>query len=101
LIPVAIVACVFGASAVVMLLWNALLPAVFGISLITFWQAMGILVLSKILFGGCRMGHRHHGHHLGHRHREMKEKRMNMSAEDREQMKKDWMCKSWHTEKPE
>ena len=36
----------------VLLLWNWLLPALFGIRLITFWQALGILVLSRILFGG-------------------------------------------------
>lgn len=37
---------------VTMLLWNALIPAIFGIGIITFWQAMGIIVLAKILFGG-------------------------------------------------
>lgn len=42
-------------SWVVMLLWNALIPAIFGLGIITFWQSMGILVLAKILFGG------HHG----------------------------------------
>ena len=39
---------------VVMTLWNWLGPAVFGARAITFWQALGILVLSKILFGGFR-----------------------------------------------
>lgn len=37
---------------VVMLLWNWLLPAIFGIKMIGFWQALGLLVLAKILFGG-------------------------------------------------
>jgi hypothetical protein len=41
-------------SFVVMRLWNWLTPALFGWHLITFWQALGILVLSKILFGGFR-----------------------------------------------
>lgn len=41
-------------SFVVMSLWNWLTPALFGWHLITFWQALGILVLSKILFGGFR-----------------------------------------------
>jgi len=41
---------------VVMRLWNWLMPALFGWHLITFWQALGILVLSKILFGGFRGG---------------------------------------------
>ncbi len=41
-------------SLVVMLLWNALLPAIFGLKAISFLQAAGLLVLSKILFGGFR-----------------------------------------------
>lgn len=44
---------VFGLTAIVMWLWNAtLVGAVSGISAISYWQAMGLLVLSKILFGG-------------------------------------------------
>lgn len=39
---------------VLMRLWNWLMPALFGWHLITFWQALGLLVLSKILFGGFR-----------------------------------------------
>ena len=41
-------------SFVVMSLWNWLMPALFGSRLISYWQAMGILILSKILFGGFR-----------------------------------------------
>jgi hypothetical protein len=37
---------------VVMSLWNWLMPLLFGVHLITFWQALGVLVLSRILFGG-------------------------------------------------
>ncbi len=47
-----------GISAITMLLWNALLPGIFGISAIGFWQAAGLLVLCKILFG---KGFHHHG----------------------------------------
>jgi hypothetical protein len=43
-------------SFVVMRLWNWLTPALFGWHMITFWQALGILILSKILFGGFRGG---------------------------------------------
>ena len=39
-------------SFIVMSLWNAILPEVLNVNAINFWQAMGILVLSKILFGG-------------------------------------------------
>jgi len=33
-------------------LWNWLLPSIFGVREITFWQALGILALCRILFGG-------------------------------------------------
>jgi|SRR5580704_12263827 hypothetical protein len=45
---------------VVMSLWNWLAPALFGWHVITYWQAMGLLVLTKILFGGFRGGHNRH-----------------------------------------
>ncbi len=41
-------------SFAVMGLWNHLIPAIFGLHAISFWQALGLLVLSKILFGGFR-----------------------------------------------
>jgi len=37
---------------VVRQLWNWLLPPLFGLRQITFWQAIGILALCRILFGG-------------------------------------------------
>ena len=43
-------------SGAVMLLWNNVLAAVVAVKLITFWQALGLLALSKILFGGFRGG---------------------------------------------
>lgn len=43
-------------SLVVMGLWNALIPGIFGLRSITLVQALGLLVLSKILFGGFRPG---------------------------------------------
>ncbi|MFZ0960956.1 MAG: hypothetical protein WAO35_08620 [Terriglobia bacterium] len=42
---------------VVMWLWNGLTPAIFGLHAITYWQALGLLVLSKILFSGFLGGH--------------------------------------------
>src|SRR5262252_472740 len=49
-----VIAAVAVFSFIVMGLWNWLAPAVFGARTITFWQALGILILSKILFGGFR-----------------------------------------------
>ncbi len=63
---------------VVMALWNWLLPNLFfGVREIDYVQAMGVLLLSKILFGGFR-GHCS-GHHKWHQHR-----MENMTPEERE-----------------
>jgi hypothetical protein len=43
-------------SFVTMSLWNWLMPALFGLKMIGFWQALGLIVLGKILFGGFRGG---------------------------------------------
>lgn len=43
---------------IVMRLWNWLLPELFGWKAITFWQAWGILALTRILFGGMCGGYR-------------------------------------------
>jgi hypothetical protein len=43
---------IFIGGEVVRLLWNWLLPALFGFPQITFWQALGLLALCRILFGG-------------------------------------------------
>jgi hypothetical protein len=43
---------IFIGAAVVMQLWNWLLPPLFGWRQVTLWQALGLLALSRILFGG-------------------------------------------------
>ena len=77
----ALFATVFGF--VVMSLWNWLMPALFGWHLINFWQAVGVLVLSKILFGGFRG---HPGRHLYWRRRIM-ERWEQMTPEEREKFR--------------
>lgn len=75
---------------IVMLLWNAILPEVLGVKIITFWQALGILALSKILFSGFGGWH-HKREHFKHRWRErMREKWENMSPEERQKFKAEW-----------
>ena len=61
-------------------IWNHTMPAVFGLKQITFWQAVGILVLSKLLFGGFR-GHGGPRSHWKHR---MIERWQQMTPEERE-----------------
>jgi chromate transport protein ChrA len=53
---------------VVMSLWNWLVPAIFGLRSITFWQAFGLLILSKILFGGFHGRHGQGGRWKGRMH---------------------------------
>ncbi len=47
-------------SLVLMLLWNALLPAIFGLRTIGYLQALGLLILSKIIFSGVGRSHKHY-----------------------------------------
>jgi len=46
------VAVLFLLGFVVQGLWNWLMPALFGLKVIGYWQALGLIILSKILFGG-------------------------------------------------
>jgi len=57
-------------------LWNGLLPPLFGWRMITFWQALALLVLCRILFGGFSGGgHRGMGMSMRRRMRERMEER--------------------------
>ena len=71
---------------VIMLLWNGILPEVAGVKTISFFQAMGILVLSKILFGFNKgWGGRHYQWK-----QRMEEKLQHMTPEEREKFKAEW-----------
>jgi hypothetical protein len=73
----------FVGGEVVKLLWNWLLPPLFGWRMINFWQAFGLLALCRILFG-------HHGWHRasGSRIRErMSDRWKDMTPEQRERMR--------------
>lgn len=89
----AIAAGIFAFSGVFMLLWNAILPGVIHVGAISYWQAMGILVLSKMLFSGFR-GRRHFG---GHWRRQMYMKWQNMTDEEREKFKQQCYGRRWHS----
>ena len=86
IIPAAIVALplfIFIGGEIVMHLWNWLLPPLFGWRSLTFWQALGLLVLCRILFGG--LGHGGPGRGRGRR---FGRGCRNMSHEDREKFRK-------------
>jgi hypothetical protein len=63
-------------------LWNWLMPALFGWKVVTFWQAIGLVILSKILFGGFHGGPR--GMHWRHR---MMERLDKMTPAERERFR--------------
>ncbi|MBK8565194.1 MAG: hypothetical protein IPN76_18095 [Saprospiraceae bacterium] len=91
-IPFAIVGFVLLVGWVVMLLWNAILPKVVtGVSALTYWQAVGLLVLSKILFSGFKGGGPQGPGKLHFR-----EKWRNMSEDERVKFKEAWRerCKT-------
>ena len=68
---------------VVMSLWNWLLPGLFGWRMITFWQALGMLVLCRILFGGVSG----RGWHRSYSGRRMRERWQRMTPEEREKFR--------------
>ena len=41
---------------VIMWLWNWLMPELFGLTTLTYWQAVGLFILLKLLLGGCGRG---------------------------------------------
>ncbi len=76
------------AGGVVMLLWNAILPAVAHVGALTYWQAVGLLVLCRMLFGGFP-GRRHHGPSWKH------DSNNPISADDKTHFRNEWR-KRWH-----
>ena len=68
---------------VVRQLWNWLMPAIFGWREITFWQALGLLALCRILFGG--FGFRGSGR--SHLRRRITERWEQMTPEERERFR--------------
>lgn len=77
----------------VMSLWNALLPAIIGVKSIGFWQALGLLVLCRILFGGLGMRPGMFG-----MHRRMHERWMQMTPEQRDEFirqRRSWFEGKW------
>lgn len=76
-------------AAVVMLLWNWLMPTIFQLPSLSFGQATGLLVLCRILFGGF-----HFGRKMGGRppfaNPAFRDKFMNMSEEEKAEFKEEW-----------
>ena len=69
---------------VVMHLWNWLAPELFGLRQITFWQALGLLALCRILFGGFGLSG---GGPRSSSRRRMRDRWEHMTAEERERFR--------------
>ena len=91
LIPFGIAGMVLLLGGTVQYLWNYILPPVIGVGALTFWQAVGLLVLCRLLFGGFGGGRR--GGWDGRRRGgppAMRERWMNMNEEERARFKEEW-----------
>ena len=97
-------------TAAVMLLWNALIPAIVGWGVINYWQALGLLVLCRLLLGGfgnmnkfCRQPSGGPGpfRDASPRFQEMRRKMCNMSKDERREFIRRRMADfDGHEEKP-
>lgn len=76
---------------IVMSLWNALVPSLFHGPTLNYWQALGLLVLSRILCGGLKG---HGGHHAHWRHR-MRERWERMTPEERARLRESFRGHCW------
>lgn len=69
--------------------WNELVPPIFGWHTISFWQAIGLLFLSRILFGGLPGPF---GGRRNHWRQRMQERMEHMTPEQREQFRRGMRC---------
>jgi hypothetical protein len=88
LFPLFFLAAALVLGGAVMLLWNAIMPDIIGCAPLNFLQALGLLVLCRILFGGFRG--RHSGGPSWKRGVEWRERWKNMSEEERAAMRERW-----------
>jgi len=76
-------------------LWNYLMPVLFGLRPITFWQAVGLIVLGRLLFGG--LGPRFGGAPW---RRHMRERWEQMTPEEREKFRGGMRGRCGHSPAP-
>ncbi|WP_443945325.1 hypothetical protein ACJVDH_20790 [Pedobacter sp. AW1-32] len=81
-------------------LWNSILPEVAHVGRLNFWQALGLLVLCRLLFGSFGKGG---GKKFAERKYAMREKWRNMSVEERDRFRSEYKtrCRDWHRKREE
>lgn len=84
---------ILGLALIVMLLWNAILPDLLHLNSISFWQALGLLILCKILFGGFHGSRKRKCVPRG----SFREKYRSMNEEEKQKFKDEWKNRChWH-----
>ena len=83
LIPIVFVLAMGG---IVLLLWNWLMPVIFGLKTISYIQALGLFILSRILIGRFGFGNKK----PPFANSGFREKMMHMTDEERQQFKEEW-----------
>lgn len=86
-LPFIIIPAIFLLGFIVMLLWNFIFPSVLHTDKISYWQAVALFILCRILFFGFRR--REHRPNMW-RGKEWRQKWMNMSDEERVQFREGW-----------
>lgn len=89
-IPLIVLAAVTLVGFVVMLLWNALMPEIFKLPEINFWQALGLFILSRLLIGGFggKHGRQSHADRRKELMHHMRERWEHMDSEQREKFRR-------------
>ena len=84
-------------SVLIMALWNVLMPVIFHLPVINFWQAAGLLILSRLLFGIGKPSRSWPGNYWKN---ELRNKISKMSPEERREFFRKIRCNhgEWHKE---
>ena len=90
---VLVLAVIAAVGFVVMSLWNWLVPALFRGPALQYWQAVGLLLLSRILFGSLRGRGGWHGHW---RQRMWRERWASMTPEERARLREQFQTRCGH-----
>jgi hypothetical protein len=94
LLPLGIAAFIAIIGYVVMTLWNQLLPSLLHVTTITFWQAVGIFILCKILFDFKQVGPPRGAYWMRHK---LADRFKHMTPEERARFKEKWAsCGGWN-----
>lgn len=96
-----IVAIVAAAGAIIMLLWNSIIPSVVGWNSLNYFQAIGLLILCRLLFGGFSglRGAKEKFHHRHTMHQDMRNRVKGMSKREKMEYIKEYMTRNSRDEK--